>query len=88
MLQELWLYPDKLSYLSNLSSLFSSYCWSSMTLDDTLIRGWRPSGFGIMWRAILALGQIVKFDNKRIYNIFRIDKKRLYFIVSMYLFIL
>ena len=39
LLQELWLYPDELSYLSNLCSNFCSYSISSMTLDDKLIRG-------------------------------------------------
>ena len=39
LLQETWLYPDELLYVSNLSNEFSSFSLSSMTLDDKLIRG-------------------------------------------------
>ena len=56
LLQELWLYPDELSYLSNLSYVFCSYSLSSMTLDDKLIRGRPHGGIGKMWRKTLAQG--------------------------------
>ena len=66
-LQELWLYPDELTYLSNLSSDFCSYSLSSMTLDDKLIRSRHHGGICIMWRKPLAQGaKIVQFDDKRI----------------------
>ena len=65
LLQELWLYPDELSYLSNLSYDFCSYSLSSMTLHDKLIRGRPHGGIGIMWRKTLAQGaKIVQFDDK------------------------
>ena len=43
MIQEHWLYPDELSYLSHLSEEFCSYSLSSMSIEDKLIRG-RPYG--------------------------------------------
>ena len=41
LIQESWLYPDELSYVSNLSGEFSSFSLSSMSIENKLIRG-RP----------------------------------------------
>ena len=48
MIQEHWLYPDELSYLSQLSEEFCSYSLSSMSIEDKLIRGCPYGGVGIM----------------------------------------
>ena len=85
-LQELWLYPDELTYLSNLSSDFCSYSLSSMTLDDKLILDRPHGGIGIMWRKALEHGaKIVKFDDKRILGLeLKTNDCILLFYVSIY----
>ena len=52
MIQEHWLYPDELSYLSMLSNDFSSFGLSPMPVGETLLSG-RPYGAQCAQIAIL-----------------------------------
>ena len=70
LIQESWLYPDELSYVSNLSGEFSSFSLSSMSIENKLIRG-RPHGsISIMWRKTISYGvKIIQYDDDRILGI-------------------
>ena len=70
MIQEHWLYPDELSYLSHLSEEFCSYSLSSMSIEDKLIRGRPYGGVHIMWnRSLSHIVKFVKYDDNRIPSI-------------------
>ena len=43
LVQEHWLFPDELAYMSNLSCNFNSFSVTSVTIEDKLHRG-RPYG--------------------------------------------
>ena len=55
LVQEHWLFPDELSYMSNLScnfTLFSVTPMTPMTIEEKLQRGRPYGGVGIMWNEI------------------------------------
>ena len=49
MIQEHWLYPDELSYLSMLSNDFNSFGLSPMPVGEKLLSCRPYGGVGIMW---------------------------------------
>ena len=49
MIQEHWLYPDELSYLSMLSNDFNGFGLSPMPVGEKLLSGRPYGGVGIMW---------------------------------------
>ena len=70
LIQESWLYPDELSYVSNLSGEFSSFSLSSMSIENKLIRGRPHGGISIMWRKTISHGvKIIQYDDDRILGI-------------------
>ena len=70
LIQESWLYPDQLSYVSNLCEEFSSFSLSSMSTENKLIRGRPHGGISIMWRKTLSRGvKIIQYDDERILGI-------------------
>ena len=70
LIQESWLYPDELSYVSNLCEEFSSFSLSSMSAENKLIRGRPHGGISIMWRKTLSRGvKIIRYDDERILGI-------------------
>ena len=70
LIQESWLYPDELSYVSNLCEEFSSFSLSSMSTENKLIRGRPHGGISIMWRKTLSRGvKIIQYDDERILGI-------------------
>ena len=69
LIQESWLYPDELSYVSNLCEEFSSFSLPSMPTENKLIRG-RPHGGISMWRKTLSHGvKVIRYDDERILGI-------------------
>ena len=48
LVQEHWLFPDELAYMSNLSCNFTSFGVTPMTIEDKLHRGRPYGGVGIM----------------------------------------
>ena len=70
MIQEHWLYPDELTYMSFLSEYFCSFSTSSMTTDDKLLRGRPHGGVSILWRKSLShIVKTVKYDDNRVIGI-------------------
>ena len=70
MIQEHWLYPDELTYMSFLSEYFCSFSTSSMTIDDKLLRGRPHGGVSILWRKSLShIVKTVKYDDDRVIGI-------------------
>ena len=66
LLQETWLYPDELSFPSNLSNQVCSFSLSSISMEEKLIRGRPHGGIRIMWRKTLSNGvKIVQYDDNR-----------------------
>ena len=67
LVQEHWLFPDELSYMSNLSCKFTSFSVTPTTIEDKLHRGRPYGGIGIMWNKSLShYVEIVKYDDNRI----------------------
>ena len=67
LVQEHWLFPDELAYMSNLSCNFTSFSVTPMTIEDKLHRGRPYGGVGIMWNKSLShCVEIVKYDDDRI----------------------
>ena len=67
MIQEHWLYPDELSYMSCLCANFCSFSISPMTTDDKLLRGRPPGGVSILWRKSLShIVKTIKYDGERV----------------------
>ena len=70
MIQEHWLYPDELTYMSFLNEYFCSFSTSSMTTDDKLLRGRPHGGVSILWRKSLShIVKTVKYDDDRVIGI-------------------
>ena len=70
MIQEHWLYPDELTYMSFLSENFCSFSISPMTTDDKLLRGRPHGGVSILWRKSLShIVKTIKYDDDRIIGI-------------------
>ena len=68
LLQEHWLYPDELSFISQSNPNFSGFGLSSMCLDDKLITGRPYGGVGIfLWQKSFSQStKIIKFKDSRI----------------------
>ena len=70
MIQEHWLYPDELTYMSFLSETFCSFSISPMTTDDKLLRGRPHGGASILWRKSLShIVKTIKYDDDRVIGI-------------------
>ena len=76
LLKEHWLYPDKLTLLSQLHPNFSGFVLSFMCLDNTLLTD-RPYGrVGILWQKYFSQSSnIVKYDDSRIIIIIGLELK-------------
>ena len=86
MIQEHWLYPDELSYLSMLSNDFSSFGLSPMPVGETLLSGRPYGGVGIMWHKKLSnCAKIVQFDDNRILGLEIKTNNQTFLFVCIYL---
>ena len=67
LLQEHWLYPDELPYVSNICNDFCSFSLSPMSIEDKLIQGRPHGGVSIMWKKSFSQHtKIIQYDDNRI----------------------
>jgi len=86
LLQEHWLYPDDLSYISQLSPDFCSFSLSPMSIDDRLLSGRPHGGVSIMWRKNLSqYANIIQYDDNRILGLELKTNSHVFLFLSVYL---
>ena len=86
MIQEHWLYPDELSYLSMLSNDFNGFGLSPMPVGEKLLSGRPYGGVGIMWHKKLSkCAKIVQYDDTRILGLEIMTNNQTFLFVCVYL---